>query len=149
MDADQTQKANEMIHSFLRMELSFSVRPDEDYGYLFEFVFIPCCIPLPVLIWFNPHSQGVFLRIIIPPSGEPANKAGLLEALNQINYSLPSGGFAANLENGEVRFKSTVFLGKLNLDIEILGNLILSSFEMVRVNYSEIIQAITGKEHSH
>jgi hypothetical protein len=149
MESDQTQKAIDMIHSFLSMESSFSVRPDEDYGKLFEFAFTPCCIPLPVLIWFNPDSQGVFLRIIIPPSGKPANKADLLESLNRINYSLPVGGFAADLENGEVRFKSTVFLGNLSLDIEILGNLIMSSVEMVQVNYSEIFWAITGSEHTH
>ena len=137
------------LHAFLRDEPTLVVRPDRDYGRLFELSITPCCMPLPVLFWFNAASRGVFVRVVFPPTGARTDKAELLGTLNRINYTLPVGTFAADLDSGEVRFKNAVFLGELKLHVQLLGNLVASSFEMVRLNHSEIIRAMTGRAHTH
>jgi len=149
MRHEQIESDVDALHAFLREEPTLVVRPDNEYGRLFEFRITVCCIPLPVLLWFNAASRGVFLRVVFPPTCEPTNKADLLGTLNRINYTLPVGTFAADLDTGEVRFKNAVFLGELKLHVQLLGNLIASSFEMVRINHSEIIRAVTGRVHTH
>ena len=137
------------LHAFLRDEPTLVAREDGDYGKVFEFSITACCIPLPVLCWFNAASRGVFLRVVFPPTGPPVDASDLLVTLNRINYTLPVGTFAADLDTGEVRFKNALFLGELKLHVQLLGNLVASSFEMVRINHSEIIGAVTGRAHTH
>ena len=148
MKDDHKPSNIEVLHAFLHDEPTLVVRPDPDYGKLFEFRFTACWMPLPVLFWFNPVSRGVFLRVIFPPTGPP-DKFAMLGTLNRINYTLPVGAFAVDLDSGEVRFKNAVFVGELNLHVQILGNLVGSSFEMVRANHAEIIRAVTGQAHTH
>jgi hypothetical protein len=149
MRHEQIESDVDALHAFLHDEPTLVVRPDEDYDRVFELYITPCCIQLPVLMWFNSASRGVFLRVVFPPSGEPVDRADLLETMNRINYSLPVGAFGADLETGEVRFKNAVFLGDLKLHVQLLGNLVASSFEMVRLNHSEILSAVTGRAHTH
>lgn len=139
----------EALHAFLHDEPTLVVRPDSDYGKLFELSITVCCIPLPVLFWFNSASRGVFVRVVFPSTGAPPDKADLLSTLNRINYTLPVGTFAADPDTGEVRFKNAVFLGEVKLHVQILGNLVASTFEMVRINHAEIVRAMTGHEHTH
>ena len=148
-DHDEPQDGVEALQVLLQDEPTLVVHPDSDYGKLFEFQFTPCCIPLPVLAWFNSVSRGVFLRIIFPSMGAAVDRTCLLETLNALNYDVPVGSFAVDLTTGEVRFKNTVFVGGLDLDVQLLGNLIVSSFEVVRVCHNEIIGAVTGRAHTH
>ena len=149
MRHEQIESDVDALHVFLRDEPTLVVRPDSEYGKLFEFRITVCCSPLPVLLWFNSASRGVFLRVVYPPTGAPIDQADLLYTLNRINYTLPVGTFAADLETGEVHFKNAVFLGDLKLHVQLLGNLLASSFEMVRLNNLEIMRAVTGRVHAH
>lgn len=139
----------DILHAFLHGEPSLEVREDSDYGKLFEVAFTPCCTPLPVLLWFNSRSRGAFLRVDLPNSGALYDHYQLLNKINAVNLTLPVGAFVADLKSGRVLYKNAVFVGELPLHVEILGNLVASSFEMVRTNYSEIVGAMTGKAHTH
>ena len=139
----------DILHAFLHGEPNLVVREDADYGKLFELGFTPCCIPLPVLFWFNSASRGIFLRVVFPATDTPKDEVDLLSTLNRINFTLPVGTFAADHDSGEVRFKNAVFVGELPLHVEILGNLVASSFEMVRMHYADIVRAMTGRPHTH
>ena len=149
MERSEPQNGTEALFEFLRDEPTLVVRPDEHYGKVFEVTFTPCCLPLPVLFWFNSVSRGVFVRIIFPATGRPHNPIALLAALNTLNSDLPAGAFTANLESGEVRFKNTVFIGDLDLNVQILGALAASSFEIVRVCHGAVVRAVTGRDHTH
>ena len=127
----------------------FTEIADANYGRVFQTSFVPCCIPLPVLIWLNPDSEGVFIRIIFPAAGAPARTPHMLERLNEINYELAIGSFVANMDSGEVRFKSAVFIGDTRIEPDILSNLIASAGDMVKVNFHAVVGAITGVGHAH
>ncbi len=127
----------------------FTEIADANYGRVFQTSFVPCCIPLPVLIWLNPDSEGVFIRIIFPGAGAPARTPLMLEKLNEINYKLAIGSFVADMNSGEVRFKSAVFIGDTCIEQGILSNLIASAGDMVKVDFHAVIGAITGVEHIH
>ncbi len=139
----------DILHAFLHGEPSLTVREDADYGRLFEVEFTACCVTLPVLFWFNSRSRGVFLRVDFPNSGALYDHYQLLNKINYINLTLPVGAFVADLKSCQVRYKNAVFVGELPLHVEILGNLVAGSFEMVRMNYSAIVSAMCGKPHTH
>lgn len=147
MNAQLHRKNMQMVADALRGAHGYSERPDASYGTLFQFEFTPCCIPLPVLAWVNPQSEGVFVRAIFPPVGDLRQRPQLLGVLNSINYDLPVGGFAADLQRGEVRFKSTLFFGDVELAPSLFVHLVQSSLEMVRAHFHAIVGAITGIDH--
>jgi hypothetical protein len=149
MERNEPQNGTDALFEFLRDEPTLVVRPDDDYGRIFEVTFTPCCVPLPVLFWFNAVSRGVFVRIIFPAAERPHDPIQLLAALNALNFDMPAGAFTANLESGEVRFKTAVFLGDLEVTTQILGNLAASSFEIVRVCHDAVVRAVTGQHHTH
>jgi hypothetical protein len=147
MNIQLHRKNMQVVADALSGEGGYSEQPDVSYGTLFQFEFTPCCIPLPVLVWINPQSEGVFVRVIFPQVGDLRQRPQLLGILNNINYNLPAGGFAADLQRGEVRFKNTLFFGNTELAPSLFIELIQSSFDMVRVNFSAIIGAVTGVGH--
>jgi hypothetical protein len=137
----------EVISDYLHGQRGFTATADPAYGTLFQCEIVPCCIPLPVLVWLNPHSQGVFVRIIFPPIGKLADEQ--IAKLNRINYNLPSGVFVADQESGEVRFKSTLFIGNTPLSAGLLEELLRSSVDMVRSEHGAVVQIVTGRAHGH
>lgn len=147
MNPELHRKNLEVIAGTLRGARGYSERPDASYGTLVQFEFVPCCIPLPVLVWVNPDSDGVFVRVIFPPAGDLRQRPLLLGVLNGINYELPIGGFAADLPRGEVRFKSTLFFGDAELAPSLFVHLVQSSLEMVRAHFHAIVSAMTGVDH--
>jgi hypothetical protein len=149
MNAQLHQKNTQTVADLLRDSRGYSERADAAYGTLFQFEFIPCCVPLLVVVWVNPHSQGVFVRIIFPAVGNLRRQPALLEVLNRINYDLPTGSFAADLERGEVRYKSTLFFGSTELAPSFFVELMQSSLEMARTHFPAIVRAMTGIEHTH
>jgi hypothetical protein len=149
VNAPLHQKNMQTVAGLLRPSQGYAERPDAVYGTVFQCAFVPCCIPLPVLVWVNPQSEGVFVRIIFPPAGDGHRQPQFLEILNRINYDLPTGGFAADLEKGEIRFKNTLFFGNTELDPALFVELMQSSFEMVRTHFPAMARAMTGQEHAH
>jgi hypothetical protein len=139
----------DVVRSTLASEPSFIEASDSDFASLFQFQFAPCCIALPVLVWVNPLSEGVFVRVVFPATGTPADVLRLVGALNSINWSMPVGAFAAELGTGEVRFKSAVFFGDRPLDAKLFAHLLASTGEMVKSHYQAVVRAITGVEHVH
>jgi putative sensory transduction regulator len=135
------------LRALLERERGFATVPHESYGTLFQFEFVPCCVPLPALAWVNPDSEGVFVRIIFPGAGRLSDEQ--VAALNRLNYDLPIGAFAADQVTGEIRFKSTVFVGNTALSTTLLQHLLASAADMVRVSYPSVIGVITGKPHAH
>src|SRR5436190_18904228 len=135
MDAQLHLRNMQTVAGLLRETRGYSELADDAYGTLFQFQFVPCCVPLPVLVWVNPQSEGVFVRVIFPPVGDLRQQPQFLEILNGINYDLPTGCFAADLKSGEVRFKATLFFGSTELDQSLFVELIQSSFEMVRTHF--------------
>lgn len=138
-----------VVRTKLSAERNFVEAADADYGSLFQFEHTPCCIPLPVLAWVNPTSEGVFVRVLFPATGPVQNVQRLTGSLNEINWSLPVGAFAAELSSGEVRFKSAVFFGDHPLNIEMLTHLLESTLEFVNAHYHAVLHAVTGVEHVH
>lgn len=139
----------DILHAFLHGEPSLKVREDADYGKLFEVEFTACCAPLPVHLWFNSRSRGMFLRVDLPSTGALYDHYQLLDKINLTNLTLPVGAFAADLKSARVHYKNAVFVGALPLHVEILGNLVASSFEMVRTSYADLLGAMAGKPHAH
>lgn len=149
MSQSTLQENINAIRSLISDEPGYIEVPDSTYGVLFQFEFIPCCAPIPILLWVNPDSQGIFLRAIFPTKAKKDRHILLYEALNEINYSLPIGSFAANPECGEVRFKSTIFIGNNAASRDILINLLGSSGEMISSHFNRIAGEITGQRHVH
>ncbi len=139
----------DVVRSTLASEPGFNEAGDSDFVSLFQFQYTPCCIPLPVLVWVNPVSEGVFVRVVFPATGTPADALRLVEVLNRINWSMPVGAFAAELGTGEVRFKSTLFFGDRPLDVKLFAHLLASTGEMVKSHHHAVVRAITGVEHVH
>jgi|GEM_PF-6628194 len=144
MNAQLHRKNIETVAKNLRGAPGYSERPDAVHGTLFQFQFTPCCLPLPVLVWINPDSGGVFMRILFPGAGD---LPPLLGVLNRINYELPIGGFAADVPGGEVRFKKALFFGDTELAPSLFVHLVQSSLEMVRAHFGAIMSAVTGLDH--
>ena len=146
MDAEKLAETIELIRRYLSDEPGLREVADAEYSIVFQWSWVPCCAPVNVLLWINPESDGLFLRLVIPSVGPLSEQQ--LAALNAINFDLPAGGYAAD-PDGELRFKTTLFFGERGLDGELLGNLISSAGDMVRSTYASVMRILLGREHQH
>jgi hypothetical protein len=146
MTPDNHRKNIELLRELLAQIPGCVETDDPVYGKRFQCPFTPCCVPLALLAWVNPDNEGIFVRIVFPAIATSAQRT--TSALNEVNVDLPIGVFVLT-QSGEVRFKSAVFIGDSVAPKPILEHLFASSADMVRVQYRNVIQILTGSPHEH
>lgn len=112
------------------------VRQDADS---FAFRWVAGHIPLNCYVQINPKMRAILFRAI-NPLPVPARKRPLVaEYIQRVNYNLPVGSWAIDLDDGEVRFKNGLYFLDGDLTETLIRGLIESSLFFV---YYEIMGVV-------
>jgi hypothetical protein len=94
-------------------------------------------VPLTCYTEINPELELFLFRAINTLPVEPPRRSLVAEYLTRVNYPLPAGNWAIDLDDGEVRWKAGVYFSGTDLSEPLVRNVLDSSLEF-------IYQAIVG-----
>lgn len=128
MDSDAslaTQHANEHIHS-MRLPIQ---------GKNAEWV---------CLLRVFEQTERVLVYSLLPDNVPEVQRPDLALMLTQINYGLIVGNFEMDLDDGEIRYKTSLDVEGILLNSTIIRNLLYGNFFSMDLYYHALTQAIDG-----
>ena len=78
---------------------------------MFQISIVPCCTPMNAVLWVNPDSNGIFMRIFFPDGCDAGNTPDVYRRLNDLHYTMPAGALVVNKENGQLTVQNAIFIG--------------------------------------
>lgn len=72
-------------------------------------------IPLDCLAWINPQMNAFLFRAIMQTPVKIDLRAKMAEFLTRVNYPLPIGNWSLDMDSGEIRFKTGLYFGEIQL----------------------------------
>lgn len=91
------------------------------------------------------RGPGVFLlgiRSFIPNKALPERRAACAELLTRLNFSLSSGCFEMNYEDGEIRFRTGVIIHGTDITPGIVEHLVRSNLLIVEQHHKAIMSVL-------
>lgn len=76
----------------------------------------------------------------------PKYRKETMEFITRINFDLITGNFEINLDNGSVRYKSSIDFTQVELTKTLIGNIIKSSRDVVEQYGDALIEVMHGKK---
>ncbi len=119
------------------------------FGRIFQFSFVPCCIPLNAVLWVNPDSNGIFTRSFFPVGSDAMRSPSLYTRLNDLNYTMPVGSLVINSTNGQLIFQNAIFIGDAVVAENYLWQFLAASCDMVSYRFTTLMELATGTPHVH
>jgi hypothetical protein len=105
-------------------------------------------IPFACYCEINPDAQGFIFRAIWQGPFPPERRAVVAEYLHRVNYPIPVGGWAIDLDIGDVRWKSGLFFGDGDLTDELMIEVLNSSFAFIRDHVMGLVKLSNGESWS-
>jgi hypothetical protein len=102
-------------------------------------------IPFGCYAEINPDMRGFVFRAIWQLPFPPRRRAAVAEYLHRVNYAVPVGGWAIDLDNGDVRWKSGLYFGDEELTDELMFQVMDSSFALIRLHVMGLVKLSNGK----
>ena len=90
------------------------------------------------------QTERVLVYSILPANAPEATRADLALMLTQINYGLIVGNFELDVEDGEIRYKTSIDAEGISLNGTVLRNLLYGNFFSMDLYYYALMQAIDG-----
>lgn len=140
MQPDVLREKLAMVHAVLS-EGWEPVRLDE---HSWGFRHVAGWVPLSCYAEINPEMRAFLFRAINPLPVEPGRRGVVAEFLTRVNYGLPVGNWAIDLETGDVRWKSGLYFGDADLAEPIVREVIGSSLFFIGQHVVGIAKLQTG-----
>ncbi|HEV3438993.1 MAG TPA: hypothetical protein VG122_16625 [Gemmata sp.] len=102
-------------------------------------------IPFVCYAEINPEMQGFVFRAIWQLPFAPDRRDVAAEYLHRVNYPVPVGGWAIDLDTGDVRWKSGLYFGDGDLTNELMFEVINSSFALIRQHVIGLVKLSNGE----
>lgn len=91
------------------------------------------------------EDEKKFIFLSICGANVPENKRiQVNELLTRLNFGIFLGNFEMDFEDGEIRFKTSIYFGDSELSSEIIENLILSNISTMDLYLDAIMKLIYG-----
>ncbi|MBN9520971.1 hypothetical protein J0H58_21025 [bacterium] len=101
-------------------------------------------IPFGCYAEINPEMRAIVFRAIWQLPFPPDRRLAVAEYLHRVNYPAPVGGWAIDLDDGDVRWKSGVYFGDGELTDELMFEVINSSFALIRLHVMGLVKLSNG-----
>ncbi|MEC7119370.1 MAG: YbjN domain-containing protein [Pseudomonadota bacterium] len=88
------------------------------------------------------QTERVLVYSILPAHVPTERRHDVALMLTQINYGLILGNFELDLQDGEVRYKTSLDIEAISLNATVLRNLLYGNFFSLDMYYHALIQAI-------
>jgi hypothetical protein len=141
MSAKQIQDRLAVLRKLVEKE--FPTRPLDDRSIAFDFAAGP--IPIACYCEINPTIQAFIFRGVFSMPFEPAQRPVVSEYLHRVNYSLPVGNWAIDLDSGEVRWKSGLYFGDSELTEDLMYEAVGSSLHFIRQHVPGLVKLSVGR----
>jgi len=102
-------------------------------------------IPFTCYCEINLQAHAYIVRAVFSLPFHKGQRTKVSEFLHRVNYPLPVGNWAINLDNGEVRWKSGLFFGNDKLTDELIYEAIGSSMHFIRQHAPGLIKLSLGR----
>ena len=111
----------------------------------YSFTYLAGSIPFNCYAEINPDACTFVLRAISTVSIPKELRPRFMEYCTRINYSLPIGNFALNLESGDFRWKSGVYWQKSPLTEGMVRDVLESSFYFIKYHALSFVALFNEK----
>lgn len=102
-------------------------------------------IPFACYAEVNSDMRGFVFRAIWQLPFPPERRAAVAEYLHRVNYPCPVGGWAIDLDTGDVRWKSGLYFGDGELTDGLMIEVLDSSFALVRQHVLGLVKLSNGE----
>lgn len=102
-------------------------------------------IPFACYAEINPEAQGFVFRAIWQLPFPPEQRPTVAEYLHRVNYPCPVGGWAIDLDTGDVRWKSGLYFGDGDLTDDLVIEVLNSSFALMRQHVLGLVKLSNGE----
>jgi hypothetical protein len=117
--------------------------PLDEWSVRFDWLAGP--IPFACYTEINPDMRGFVFRAIWQLPFPPDRRAAVAEYLHRVNYPCPVGGWAIDLDTGDVRWKSGLYFGDGDLTDELMVEVLNSSFALIRQHVLGLVKLSNGE----
>ena len=90
------------------------------------------------------HTERVLVYSILPAQVPDAIRSDLALMLTQINYGLIVGNFELDVQDGEIRYKTSIDVEGIILNSTVVRNLLYGNFFSMDLYYQALMTAIDG-----
>lgn len=91
-------------------------------------------------------TERILVYSILPTPVADSERPQLALMLTQINYGLILGNFEFDLQDGEIRYKTSIDVEGIALNNTVLRNLLYGNFFSMDLYYHALMQAINGSD---
>jgi hypothetical protein len=102
-------------------------------------------IPFTCYAQINPEMRGFVFRAIWCTPFPPEQRVAAAEYLHRVNYPCPVGGWAIDLDTGDVRWKSGLYFGDDDLTEVLMFEVLNSSFALIRPHVLGLVKLFNGE----
>ena len=127
MSASELRDGLKLLHGVL----SERHTPQRLDNHSWEFQHVAGWVPLSCYAEINPVMEAFLFRAINPLPVEPARRGPVAEYIARVNYPLPVGNWAIDLDTGDVRWKAGVFFGGVGLGEPLIRHVVESSLHFI------------------
>jgi hypothetical protein len=140
MSTAELQAGLKLLHGILS-ERWTPRRLDE---HSWEFQHVAGWVPLSCYAEINPAMEAFLFRAINPLPVESARRGLVAEYITRVNYPLPIGNWAIDLDSGDVRWKAGLCFGGAGLGESLIRHVIDASLFFVYQHAVGIAKLQTG-----
>lgn len=136
----ELQTALKLLHQILSERWTPERLDEHSWG----FQHVAGWVPLSCYAEVNPEMEAFLFRAVNPLPVEPAHRGPVAEYIARVNYPLPVGNWAIDLETGDVRWKMGLYFGGSGLDEALIRHVIEASLFFVYQHAVGIAKLQTG-----
>jgi hypothetical protein len=140
MRPEELQAKLQLLHSILSEKWTPQRLDEHSWG----FQHVAGRVPLSCYAEINPQMEAFLFRAVNPLPVEPVRRALVAEYITRVNYPLPIGNWAIDLDDGEVRWKSGLYFGDCDLSDQLMRHVIESSLFFIYQHIVGIAKLQTG-----
>ena len=140
MRAAELQAALKLLYGVLSERYTPQRLDEHSWG----FQHVAGWVPLSCYAEVNPEMEAFLFRAINPLPVEPACRTLVAEYIARVNYPLPIGNWAIDLDTGDVRWKAGLYFGGVGLTEPLIRHVVESSLFFVCQHAVGIAKLQTG-----
>lgn len=92
------------------------------------------------------QTERILVYSILPSAVPDERRPEIALMLTQINYGVILGNFEFDLQDGEIRYKTSIDVEGIELNNTVLRNLLYGNFFSMDLYYHALMQAIDGSD---
>lgn len=140
MSPEVLREALDLVHAIL----SEGWEPQRLDEHSWGFRHVAGWVPLSCYAEINPQIRAFLFRAINALPVDPERRGAVAEYIARVNYTLPVGNWAIDLDTGDVRWKSGFYFGEGELRASMVREVIGSSLFFIGQHIFGIAKLQTG-----